>query len=52
MLAMWTCRAYIDVGLQMNLRFLHDVVLTGRGGKEAYPPRSEIPEGHHWGLPG
>lgn len=28
------------------------IVLTGRGDKEAYPPRSEIPEGHHWGLPG
>lgn len=25
---------------------------TGRGVKEADPSRSEIPEGHHWGLPG
>lgn len=26
--------------------------ITGRGDKEAYPPRSQIPEGHHWCVTG
>lgn len=31
---------------------VYNVFLTGRGDKETYSPCSEIPEGHHWGLPG